>query len=171
MKNKIKNHFINLGSSKFIFITIITLLTLDIINSYYLSLYWDYKNFTLIYVEKMAATQGLDIHELSTQSLQEIKQMITNGVSFFLLIIILNNLFFYFFYWKKKIWAQGYVLFYTLTNALLAIAFLIEGPVLGLSWYAYNVLSVPFYLYFYLGIKIFKFKSFSLNPEHEKKAQ
>ena len=170
MINKIKNHYLKLNKNLFIPITILVLFALDLINSYYLRLYWVHKNLSLLYVEKLALNQGLDFSQLSEQSVLEIKQVIDNGFFFFLFIILMNNFFFYFFYLRKKLWAQGYVIFYAITNSILSILFLIEGPVLGLPWFLYNALTIGIYLYLYFGMKVLKLQ-IPVNHEHEKKGQ
>jgi hypothetical protein len=170
MKKKIQSHFSGIGVKRFVIIAVMALILLDLMNSYYLRIYWVHKNLSMIYVEQLALRQGLDVSDLSHQSIQEIKGLIDNGFFFFLFIIFINNLFFYFFYLRKKIWAQGYVVFYTVTNALLAILFLIEGPILGMSWFIYNMSTILFYSYLYFGTKILKFEVNAI-PEGEKSGQ
>jgi len=152
----LKKHYLKINQKRFIIISVILLLLLDLINSYYLRLYWDHKNLSLMYVEKLALTQGLDFNELSEQSVLEIKQVINNGFFFFLFIILINNLFFYLFYLRKKVWAQGYVIFYAITNSILSALFLIEGPVMGIPWFIYNLMAIGIYLYLYMGMRLLK---------------
>lgn len=170
MKEKIKEHFTKIGTPRFVIIAVVALIVLDILNSFYLRLYWVHKNISMLYVEQLAIKQGLDFGQLSDQSLREVKGLIDNGFFFFLFVIFINNLFFYFFYLKKKIWAHGYVVFYTVTNALLALLFLVEGPILGASWFIYNLSTILFYCYLYLGTKILKFEAASI-PEDGKSEQ
>ena len=167
---KIKNHFQNLGIKRFVIIAVLVLVVLDIFNSYYLRIYWVQKNLSMLYVEQLALKQGLDVKQLSHQSIQEIKSLIDNGFFFFLFIIFINNLFFYFFYLKKKIWAQGYINFYAVTNCVLALVFLVEGPVLGMNWFLYNLSTILFYLYLYTGTKLLKLET-KTNPGDEKSEQ
>lgn len=171
MLEKIKKHFLGLNPKYFVILTVAGLVVLDLINSYYLRIYWVHKNLSLIYVEKVALTQGLDFTHLSSDSIQEVKQVIDNGFFFFLFIVFANNLFFYFFYLRKKLWAQGYVLFYTITNSILALLFIIEGPILGVSWFIYNIMTIFIYLYLYLGVKVLKNSTSVTTPEHEMKEQ
>jgi hypothetical protein len=166
----IKNHFLKINQKRFIVISVVLLLLLDLINSYYLRLYWDHKNLSLLYVEKLAQTQGLDFKELGQQSVLEIKQVINNGFFFFLFIILINNLFFYLFYLRKKLWAQGYVIFYAITNSILSALFLFEGPIMGIPWFIYNLLAMGVYFYLYVGMKLLKIQG-PLSHEHEKMAQ
>lgn len=159
MKERIKHHYTKIGIQRFVIFAVVALVVLDILNSYYLRLYWVQKNLSMLYVEQLAIKQGLDVGQLSQQSLLEIKGMIDNGFFFFLFVIFINNLFFYFFYLKKKLWAQGYVAFYTVTNAVLAVLFIVEGPILGVSWFIYNLSTILFYCYLYFGTKTLKFEA------------
>jgi hypothetical protein len=171
MMEKMKYHFIKLGPRRFVIGAVLLLLILDLLNSWYLKIYWVQKNLSLLYVERLAKTQGLDFTQLSQNSILEVKQVVDNGFFFFLFIVLLNNIFFYVFYLKKKLWAQGYVLFYTVTNAILAVLFLVEGPVLGLSWFFYNIITILLYIYLYFGVKVLKFETTDAIPVHEKKEQ
>ena len=171
MMEEIKNHFLGLNSKYFVIIAVLGLIVLDLINSYYLRIYWVHKNLSILYVEKMASTQGLDFGQLSKDSIQEVKQVIDNGFFFFLFIVFANNLFFYFFYLRKKLWAQSYVLFYTLTNSVLALLFIVEGPILGIPWFLYNLMTILIYLYLYLGVKVLKNSILGTSPAHEMKEQ
>lgn len=165
---KMKSHFLRFGPRRFVLGAVLLLIGLDILNTLYLRDYWLHKNLSLMYVEKIAMTQGLDFSQLSASSIREVKAVVDNSFSFFLFIVLLNNFFFYAFYLRKKLWAQGYVLFYTVTNALLALLFLTEGPVLGATWFMYNILTLPLYLYLYFGVKVLKFETTDAIPEHGK---
>ncbi len=171
MLEKIKPHFLKLGPRRFVIGTVVLLQILDLVNSYYLRLYWVHKDLSRLYVERLALTQGLNFQELSPGSLREITQVIDNGFFFFLFIILLNNLFFYVFYLRRKLWAQGYILFYTLSNAALAVLFLAEGPVLGAAWFSYNLATILIYAYLYLGVKVLKQETTSPTPAGEKPAR
>ena len=153
MINKLKSHYLKLGPRPFVIATALILLILDIINSIYLRLYWTFKKLSLVIVERLAHGQGLELGQLSDQTIIEVQGMVNNAFFFFLFIVIINNLFFYFFYLRKKLWAQGYVLFYTISNSILAVTFLIEGPILGLPWFIYNFATMFIYLYLYMGVK------------------
>jgi hypothetical protein len=163
MMLKIKNHFKKFNLFHFTLGVIVSLIVLDLINFYYLSLYWTKQNLSLLYVQRLSLGQGLDVHQLSTQSIQEIKQVIDNSFFLFLVIVLINNLFFYIFYFRNKLWAQSYVLFYTLSNSVLAVLFLVEGPILGIPWFIYNLVTIFLYIYLYLGIKFFKDESMISN--------
>lgn len=166
---KIKNHFLRLGPRRFVIGTVLMLLLLDILNGWYLKLYWAYKNLSVAYAHKVAQMNGI---EFDPNTIEGIVYLTDNLVSFFLLIVLVNNLFFYCFYLRKKLWAQGYILFYTLTNAALMGAFLVEGPVLGMGWFVINMLSVPVYIYMYLGVKVLKYETTdALIPASGTKAQ
>lgn len=176
MMEKIKTHFIKMGPKRFVFGAVILLLVLDLVNSYFLRIYWVHKDLSLFYVQKLAMQEGLDFSTLTKDSILEVKGVIDNGFFFFLLIVFFNNIFFYVFYLRKKLWAQGYILFYTITNALLAVLFLIEGPILGMSWFLYNVGTIFIYLYLYFGVKVLKYETTdavngSPIPGHEKTEQ
>ncbi len=169
-KEKIKRHYLDLGLQRFLVLAVITLIVLDLINSYYLRIYWVQKDLSMLYVKQLGEKQGINVNQLSKQSILEIKTLIDNGFFFFLFIIFINNLFFYFFYLKKKLWAQGYIVFYAISNALLALLFLIEGPILGLGWFLYNLSTVLFYSYLFAGAKILKFEKAAI-PGDEKTEQ
>jgi hypothetical protein len=171
MLEKIKPHFLKLGPRRFVTGAVLLLLALDLANCYYLRLYWVHKGISRLYVEKLAVTQGLDFRELSAASVREITQVIDNSFFFFLFIILVNNLFFYVFYLRKKFWAQGYVLFYTVTNAVLAMLFLVEGPVLGMAWFLYNLATILLYAYLYLGVKVLKHETTAVTPAGETPAR
>jgi hypothetical protein len=171
MMNKVRSHFHKLGAKPFIIGTVLLLIVLDIMNSLYLRLYWVHKNLSVLFVKRLANTQGLEFRQLSQQTILEVQAMVNNAFFFFLLIVLINNLFFYFFYLRKKMWAQGYVLFYTITNSILAISFLIEGGILGWGWFTYNAASILLYFYLYLGVKTFKFDSSVTIPVNGKTGQ
>lgn len=153
---KIKSHFLAFGARRFVIIAVISLFILDIINSLYLRVYWVHRDFSRLIVERLAHNQGLEFKQLSNQTIIEITTMVNNAFFFLLFIILINNLFFYFFYLRKRLWAQGYVLFYAISNSVLAITFLIEGTVLGWPWFLYNLMTMFLYLYLYLGVKVLK---------------
>lgn len=171
MMEKVKAHFLKLGPRRFVIGAVLLLIVLDVLNTIYLKSYWLHKNLSLLYVEQIAMKQGLNFSELSSGSIHEIKQVVDNSFVFFLTIVLVNNFFFYAFYLKKKLWAQGYVLFYTLTNALLTLLFAVEGPVLGFSWLMYNLATLPIYIYLYFGVKVLKYETTDAIPECEMKAQ
>lgn len=171
---KVKSHFLSLGPRRFVIGAVIALIILDIINSIYLRSYWVFKDLSRVAVERLANKEGLQFSELSEQTIMEVTAMINNAFFFFLFIILINNLFFYFFYLKKKLWAQGYVLFYAITNSILAVIFLVEGPIVGWPWFIYNLGTMFLYFYLYLGVKVLKYETtdikplpVTLTPEHE----
>jgi hypothetical protein len=171
MMAKLKTHFMKFGARRFVMGTVLLLIILDLLNTWYLRLYWVHKNLSFLYVEQLAKTQGLDFNQLSPGSILEVKQVVDNGFFFFLFIILVNNMFFYLFYLRRKLWAHGYVLFYTVSNAILAVLFLVEGPVMGISWFLYNIGTIILYIYLYFGVKALKLETTDVSPGHEKKAQ
>lgn len=165
MMQKIKPHFLKLGPRRFVIGTIILLIVIDLVNSYYLRIWWVHRDLSMLFVQKLAERQGISLSELVPNSIDEIKYLIDNCFFFFLLIVLANNFFFYAFYLKKKLWAQGYVLFYTLTGAFMSLGFLIEGPILGIPWFVYNLSTIAIYLYLYFGVKVLKFETTdAVNP-------
>ncbi len=156
MKEKIKTHFQKIGGRRFVILAILILIVTDLLNTWYLKLYWVNKDFSHTFLRLSAERGGMTLAELNPDTVSEMKQFVDRGFYFFLLIILANNFFFYFFYLRRKLWAQGYVLFYTLTAALFAVTFLFEGTALGIPWFAYNVSTILIYAYLYLGVKILK---------------
>jgi hypothetical protein len=155
---------------------VLVLIILDIINSMYLRSYWVFKNLSRQTVEKLANNQGLEFSQLSEQTITEVTGMVNNAFFFLLFIILINNFFFYLFYLRKKLWAQGYVLFYAISNSVLAILFLVEGPIVGWPWFVYNLGTMFLYFYLYLGVKVLKYETTNIKPipvvtilEHETK--
>lgn len=177
MKEKLKSHFLKIGPRRFVIGTVIILFILDLINSLYLRLYWVHKDLSIQIMKAVAMGQNLNFGELSRGSIQELEGVIDNAFFFFLLIVLINNVFFYIFYLRKKLWAQGYVLFYALSTGVLAITFLIEGAVLGWSWFLYNFATLFIYLYLYFGVKLLKNETTDLpkyvktNPAGETREQ
>lgn len=168
MKEKLKTHFLKFGSLRFVVVTVTILTILDIVNSYYLKLYWAKKNIGMVFIEQAIRQGKMSFNDFSGNTISEMTGLINNLFYFFLLIIVVNNLFFYFFYLKKKLWAQGYVLFYTLTAAIIAILCLFDNPDMGIFWDIYNIGTFFIYLYLYLGVKLLKAET---TLGHEKKAR
>lgn len=156
MKEKLKQHFIKFGPRKFVIITVLLLIITDLINSYYLKLYWMQKKISSILVSISLQRSQLSLEDFSNETLMEMNGFVDNAFYFFLLVIILNNLFFYAFYLKRKLWAQGYVLFYCLTAAFFSLTFIFDNEGMGSAWLIYNILTIPFYIYLYLGVKLLK---------------
>ena len=173
MLEKIKTHFLKFAPRRFVVSAILLLASLDLINTYYLKLYWLNKDISTNLVYQMIQRNGYVLEAFSNEAIQEMKGFLDNTFYFFLFLILLNNLFFYFFYYKKKLWAQGYVLFYTLTAALFAVSFLIEKDGMGWGWFIYNILTTFVYLYLYLGVKSLKHETTEpkISPAHETTAQ
>jgi hypothetical protein len=161
-----KNHFEKFSPKKFVKIITLSLLILDILNTWYMKSWWKTNELSMKMVLKIIASQEDSLTHFNQASLSELSLFITNTFNFFLTLIIINNCFFYFFYLKEKKWAHNYVQFYCLTGSLFSISFIFEGNSIGLEWLIYNILSIPLYFYFYLAIK-----SFHANPAHERMAQ
>ncbi len=156
---KVKSHFLSIGPRRFVICAVLVLIILDVINSIYLRSYWVFKDLSRMIVERLANNQGLEFSQLSEQTIIEVTSMVNNAFFFLLFLIVINNLFFYFFYLRKKLWAQSYVLFYAITNSILAITFLIEGAILGWPWFIYNLGTMFLYFYLYLGVKVLKYET------------
>ncbi len=178
MKEKIKSHFQKIGGRKFVILAVLILIITDLLNTWYLQLYWVNKGFSQTFLRLSAEHGGMTLEELNPDTVTEVKNMVDRGFYLFLMIILANNFFFYFFYLRRKLWAQGYVLFYTLTAALFAVTFLFEGTALGIPWFSYNVSTILIYAYLYLGVKLLKEETVGdkrpeavIIPEREKTEQ
>lgn len=156
MKEKLKAHYLKFGPRRFVIFAVMTLIITDVVSMFYLKLYWTAKGMSMMMVERAAQMNGLTMDALTRESIQEVLNLVNNAFTFFLLVIVINNLFFYGFYLKKRLWAQGYVLVYTLTAALFSVTFILEGAGLGMGWLFYNILLIPYYAYVYLGVKLLK---------------
>ncbi len=156
MREKLTAHFRKFGPRKFVIMTVVLLIVTDLLNSWYLRLWWVAKDMSYKGVQMTAAKMGGSVDELDPASILEIKQFFNNSFFFFLVIILANNLFFYLFYLRRKLWAQGFVLFYTLSAAALSGLFLFDNAGLGMGWYIYNLLMIPIYTYMFLGVKYLK---------------
>lgn len=170
MMEKLRTHFLKLGPRRFVIGTVVLLVILDIINSYYLKIYWLKKDLSTTLVHEAIRRNGEVIESFSYDTILEMKGFIDNTFYFFLFLIFINNIFFYFFYLRKKLWAQGYVLFYTLTAAIFAVSFLIDPMSLGWGWFFYNFLTMFLYVYLYFGVKLLKAET-TIIPEDGKKGR
>lgn len=160
------------GPRRFVYIATAALLILDIINSYFLRVYWLNKDLSTTMVHQMIRKQGYVIENFSNDTILEMKSFLDNTFYFFLFLILINNIFFYAFYLRKKLWAQGYVLFYTLTASIFSLSFLIDHAGLSIGWIVYNILTIPIYVYLYFGVKVLKYETTdAINPAHETTAQ
>lgn len=168
MKDKLKDHFLKFGPRRFVIFTVVSLLITDLVNGYYLKLYWIGKNASELLVQQSIARSGYLAEDFSPSTLAEMTGFVNNTFYFFLLIILVNNVFFYFFYLRKKLWAQGFVLFYALTAAFMSVAFLFDNAGLGMGWMLYNFLTIPYYAYIFLGVKLLKDET---TLGHEKKGR
>jgi hypothetical protein len=168
MKEKLQNHYRKLAPRQFVAGAVIVLVILDILNGLYLKLSWVKnglsKNTVLLII------QGMKLHptDFDQATMTEIGGLVEKSFDFFLFLILMNNLFFYLFYLRQKIWAQGYVLFYTLTGAIFSGFMIFDGYGMGIGWMMFNLLAVPLYMYLYMGVKVHKFETI---PVPEKKEQ
>ena len=156
MKEKLLAHFRKFGPRRFVIFTVTVLTISDLLNSWYLRLWWVAKDMSNRLLEQSSAQSGVSLSELGPDSIRELQEFFNHSFFFFLFIILANNFFFYAFYLRRKLWAQGFVLFYALTAAGLSLAFLFDNAGLGTGWYLYNVAMIPVYLYLFFGVKVLK---------------
>lgn len=172
MREKLTAHFRKLGPRRFVVATVVTLIITDLLNSWYLRLWWVAKNMSETFLVQSSQRSGVSLEELGPASISELKQFFDQSFYFFLAIILANNLFFYIFYLRRKLWAQGFVLFYALTAAALSLTFLFDNAGLGTTWFIYNLVMIFVYTYMFLGVKYLKADTVDLpNPGSGKKGQ
>jgi hypothetical protein len=171
MKDKLKSHFLKFGPRRFVAISVVTLLVTDLINCYFLKIYWLSKNIAMTMVEQTITKSGQVLENFSTDTLQEMTGFVNNAFYFFLFVILVNNLFFYLFYLRRKLWAQGFILFYVFTSALLQVTFIFDSKELGTGWLFYNLLTIPYYAYLFVGVKLLKTETTDFSHSIGKKAQ
>jgi hypothetical protein len=159
MKDKLKAHYLKFGPRTFVTIVVLVLIVTDLINSYYMKLYWKSRDMSNKFVQQTARVNSLSLEDFSTETLREMTGFIDNMFMFFLLIVLANNLFFYFYYLRKRLWAQGYVLFYALTAALFSVTFIIDDGGLGAGWLTYNISMIFIYAYIFMGVKVTKLET------------
>lgn len=169
MKEKLKAHFLRFKPRHFVVFTVLTLFITDLVNTWFLRIFWESKNMSHNLIRTVFAQKGVNIGDFSAASIAEMVGFVANSFSFFLFIILVNNLFFYLFYLRRKLWAQGYILFYALTGALLQLTYIIDSEAIGWGWTVYNLLTIPYYLYVFLGVKFLKAET--TDPVPGKKAQ
>lgn len=169
MKEKIKAHFLKFNPRHFVVFTVLTLFVTDLVNTWFLRIFWQSKNMSLNILRTIFAQKGVNLNDFSAPSIEEMVGFVANSFSFFLFIILVNNLFFYLFYLRRKLWAQGFILFYALTGALLQLTYIFDSETVGRGWIVYNLLTIPYYLYIFLGVKFLKAETTDAVPE--KKAQ
>lgn len=164
MKEKLRDHYLKFGPRRFVIFAVITLLILDILSGYYLVLVFDHKLQSGQMIHLIAKRMNMQVTDFDPATLQEVVGLVNKTLNFFLFLVLTNNLFFYFFYLRKKLWAQGYVLFYTMTASILSLYFIFEGSNLGVGWTIFNVLTIPIYIYLFFGVKMLKAET-TLVPE------
>ena len=171
MMAKIKEHFLKFGPRRFVIMATVLLLVMDILNSWYLKLYWLKKDLSGFMVKQSIERSGNSVEYFSVSTIREMEAFLDNIFYFFIFLILINNIFFYFFYLRKKLWAQSYVLFYAFTAAIFSVTFLIDQAGLGTGWMLYNLLTIPLYVYLYLGVKVLKRETTDFIPADEKTAR
>ena len=169
MKEKTIAHFKRWNCRYFVIFTVISLIITDIINGYYLKLFWTNKGMSQNLVRQSIAQGGMVYEDFSLDTIAEMTGFVDNTFYFFLFIIMANNLFFYLFYYLKRLWSQGFVLFYTITAAIFALTFIFDDGGLPPVWKIYNAVSIPFYLYLFFGVKVLRQQT--TIPVNEKKAR
>lgn len=156
MREKLTAHFRKFGPRKFVIMTVVILIVTDLLNSWYLRLWWVAKDMSKTLLVQSAERSGMVLSDLGPDSIRELEQFFDSSFYFLLFIILANNLFFYLFYLRRKLWAQGFVLFYALTAAMFSGVFLFDNAGLGSAWYIYNLVMIFIYTYLFLGVKYLK---------------
>ena len=164
MMKKLKAHYLKIGPRTCVVGTVLLLIVLDVVNSIYLRLYWLKKDLSTTLVHQSIRRSELILEDFSPETLMEMKGFIDNTFYFFLFLVLINNIFFYFFYLRKKLWAQGYVLFYTLTAAIFSVSFVLDNSGLGMGWMAYNIITIFIYAYLYFAVKLLKAETTEVIP-------
>lgn len=170
MKEKILAHFNRWNPRYFVVVTVLILIITDLLNGLYLKLFWSHRGMSELLVRQSIAQSGLVLEDFGPDTVSEMLGFVDNTFYFFLFLVLVNNLFFYVFYLLKRLWAQGYVLFYTFSASILALTFIFDNGGLPFGWTIYNIASIPLYLYLFLGVKMLKMKTTTI-PASENKAQ
>lgn len=164
MKEKLYNHFLKIGPRRCVMGIVILLIILDILNGIYLKSSWGLKNtsdqFVLVFIKLMKASPA----DFDPDTMREMSGLVDKAFDFMLFLLLVNNLFFYLFYLRKKLWAQGYVLFYTLTASIFSVLMIVDGLSMGWGWMIFNLLTIPLYFYLYMAVKLLK-KETTLEPK------
>jgi len=166
MKEKLLSHYLKIGPRRFVVGTVILLVLLDVLNGVYLKLAWVKNDLSQKMVLTIIDRMKLQPGDFDHATMVEIGGLVDKSFDFFLFLILVNNLFFYFFYLRKKLWAQGYVLFYTLTAAVFSCMMIFDGYGMGAGWMILNLLTIPLYLYLYFGFKLLKSQT-TLVPKNQ----
>jgi hypothetical protein len=156
MMEKIRSHFLKFGARRFVLSCVGLLVLTDLLNCYFLKLYWVKKDFSAQLVLRALGVSSLTHSDLSSETFQELRHFLDRSFLFIVLVILANNVFFYYFYLQKKLWAQGFVLVYCLTAGIFSLTFVIDHADMGAGWMAYNILTIPLYVYLCLGVKVLK---------------
>lgn len=164
MKEKLYNHFLKIGPRRCVVGIVISLIILDVLNGIYLKGSWTLKNTShqvvLLIIKFMKATPA----DFDADTMREMSGLVDKAFDFMLFLLLMNNLFFYLFYLRKKLWAQGYILFYTLTAGIFSVLMIFDGLGMGWGWMFFNLLTIPLYFYFYMAVKLLR-KETTLEPK------
>jgi hypothetical protein len=155
MKEKLRSHYLKVGPRRFVIGAVILLIILDILSGYSLKVSWENNQASQKMVLLSVKSMQLQMADLSMETVAEIAGLVNKTFDFMLVLLLMNNLFFYFFYLKKRLWAQGYVLFYTLSAAILSFTMVLDQSQ-GIGWVVFNFLTIPLYVYLYFGVKILR---------------
>lgn len=156
MKEKLYSHFMKIGPRRFVVGTVIILIILDILNGVYLKMAMAKNQLSEKMVLLIIDGMKLEPVDFDRATMAEISGLVDKSFDFFLFLVLFNNLFFYLFYLRKKLWAQGYVLFYTLTAGIFSMMMIFDGYGMGAGWMIFNLLTIPLYFYLYFGVKLLK---------------
>ena len=155
MKEKLRQHFQNIGPRRFVLVTIFTLLILDLLTGHSFRMSLIQNGFSEKLVQLSIQQAKLNPNDLSAETLSEVHNLMNKSLDFMLGLILVNNLFFYFFYFKQKLWAYSYVAFYTLTAGFLSLSMVIDKH-MSTGWLIFNIATIPIYIYLFLGVKLLK---------------
>jgi hypothetical protein len=164
MKEKLYNHYLKIGPRRCVVGIVILLIILDVLNGIYLKSSWALKDTSQQMVLLMIKLMKASPADFDLDTMREMGGLVDKAFDFMLFLLLMNNLFFYLFYLRKKLWAQAYVLVYTLTAGIFSILMIFDGLGMGLGWMAFNLLTIPLYFYLYMAVKLLK-KETTLEPK------
>lgn len=164
MREKLYNHFLKIGPRRCVVGIVILLIILDILNGIYLKASWELRDASHQMVVVMIKLMKASPTDFDNDTMREMTGLVDKAFDFMLFLVMMNNLFFYLFYLRKKLWAQGYVLFYTLTAGFFSLTMLFDGLSMGWGWMIFNLLTIPLYFYLYMAVKLLR-KETTLEPK------
>lgn len=164
MREKLYNHFLKIGPRRCVVGVVILLIILDILNGIYLKASWELREASHQMVILMIKLMKASPTDFDVDTMREMAGLVDKAFDFMLFLVLMNNLFFYLFYLRKKLWAQGYVLFYTLTAGIFSLTMLFDGMTMGAGWMIFNLLTIPLYFYLYMAVKLLR-KETTLEPK------